>query len=111
MPITNEVAWNNYVEKNKDSYGNACITVARKVMELLDTELGPIDAHQLICKADDDTNTGGITGFMAGCVAQMIMKCHSRGEEFKKAWNKFWGAPEDAENTVNPAIITIDTDK
>ena len=86
--------WQEYEAKNTDDYGKACVDVARKVMEFLDKDKTPLHngyfpdihtAHGLICKADDAINAGGITGFMAGCVAQMIFECHERGDEFRKS--------------------------
>lgn len=91
MPIINETIWETYVDKNKDDYGKACVDVARRVMEILDTNTSKLyhgyapdlnTPHGIICKADDDIGAGGITGFMASCVVAMIRKCHSRGEEF-----------------------------
>jgi hypothetical protein len=85
-------------------------------MELLDENEGEFDCHAIICQADKDVKAGGITGFMAGCVAGMVAGVHSRGEEFRQKWNLLWGrkdgekANEDG-GTINPAIITIDTDK
>ena len=98
--MINEEKWNAWVEKNTDPYGGACVKVARRVMELLDEDKTPLHngyhpdihtAHGLICKADDDTNAGGITGFMAGCVAQMVTECHERGDEFRKSHGIVYG--------------------
>lgn len=87
MKIKDEARWNEYVEVNKDPYGKCCVDVARRVMEILD-EGQPIETcHRLICRADDETGAGGITGFMASAVAQMVSECHERGEEFRRAWN------------------------
>jgi hypothetical protein len=121
MPITNKKDWNECVENNKDGYGGACIKVAEKAMEILDKEEGDFETHALICRADDESGAGGITGFMAGCVAQMISHCHSRGEEFRKKWNNDNGIIETEEGkkdigakkanesggVINPAILTI----
>lgn len=115
MPITNEKVWNEWVEKNTDAYGGACITVARKVMELLDAEPSEFDCHKLICRADDDANTGGITGFMAGCVAQMVSHCHSRGEEFRRQWNVDNQINDEGDKAnesggvLNPALLNVAT--
>ncbi len=120
--ITNQKRWDEYVEKNKSSYGKCCVNVARKVMEMLDENDTPLHAgyypdvhttHGLICKADKDIDAGGITGFMAGAVTSMVVQCHSRGEEFRKDWNKSYGVDEtkDKGGVVNPALVTIDTDK
>jgi len=111
MAIIDQVAWDGHVERNDDPYGGACVNVARRVMELLDElpEGANVDTHKLICDADKDIKAGGITGFMAGCVAQMVGQCHSRGDEFRKSWNKDNGIEEEQAKggTVNPAILTI----
>ena len=113
MKLKNEKKWNGYVEKNTDAYGGACIKVARKVMELLDEDKTPLHngyhpdihtAHGLICKADKDINAGGISGFMAGCVAQMIFECHERGDEFRKSHN----GKIESDGVINYALLTIE---
>ncbi len=114
MPITDTETWNKWVEANDDPYGKACIDVARRVMDYLDDKhVTTLDPHDMICKADKATEAGGITGFMAGCVAQMVSKVHSRGEEFRKAWNKDVGSAtgqEDAEGVLNPALVTMEVE-
>jgi len=107
MPITNQKKWDNFVSKNNDSYGKACVDTARKVMEILDKEKD-FDCHDLIVRASKEVKSGGLTGFMAGAVASMINSCHSRGEEFKKKWNKGYG-DENRKGVINPALITIKT--
>ena len=109
MPISNQTLWDDFVKKNDDSYGGACVLVARRVMEILDENNGKFDCHELICRADEESKVGGITGFMAGCVAQMVSKCHSRGDEFRKQWNKGYGVDEGEfqGGSVNPAILTV----
>jgi hypothetical protein len=82
-------------------------------MEILDEQLGDFDTHKLISRADRESNAGGITGFMAGCVAQMISRCHSRGEEFRRKWNKDNQIHDEGEKAnesggvINPAILNI----
>lgn len=109
MPIIKQKEWDKCVSINQDPYGKCCIDVARKAMEILDNEPDDFDCHSLICRADDEIDAGGITGFMAGCVAQMISELHSRGEEFRKKWNKEHGIKEenDKGGVVNPALFTI----
>lgn len=110
MPIINEEKWKVWVEKNTDPYGKGCVDTARKAMEILDDEPGDFDTHKLICLADE---SGGLTGFMAGCVAQMIGECHSRGDEFRRKWNcdnqiKDEGdKANESGGTLNPAVINI----
>jgi hypothetical protein len=107
--ITNKELWNDYVTKNTDPYGACCIKVASKAMEILD-QGEAFEANKLISEAE---GSEGITGFMAGCVAQMISECHSRGEEFRKKWNTRHqiGSEGDEANKsggiLNPAILNI----
>ena len=115
MNLKNRALWEEYEDKNKDPYGGSCVNVARKVMEFMD-EPGTIDAHDLVHRANHALDAG-ITGFMAGCVAQMVSRCHERGKEFETSWNKCYGIEEKPEQgnsneppaggTVNPAILTI----
>ena len=112
MRLKDEEKWNRYVTNNTDPYGGACVKVACRVMELLDENSEPLrngyhpdiqTAHGLICKADHDTNAGGITGFMAGCVAQMVFDCHERGDEFRRSHNGDYVG----DGVINHAILTI----
>jgi len=107
MPIREDRKdeWENCVKINEDDYGKACVDVAREVMVKLDAD-EVFDAHQIICDADKSAGVDGLTGFMAGCVAQMVSRCHSRGEEFKVAWN-LTHTPEPRDGVINPAILTI----
>ena len=107
MSIKNKEKWGKYIENNKDPYGKACIKIAEKVMEYLDKEKD-FDSENLIHRADNELNYG-ISGFMAGVAASIIYHCHSRGEEFKKSWDK--NIKGDIVNGVkNPAVLTIKYD-
>lgn len=114
MPIIDEVKWWNWGKKNKDPYGKCCVDVAREVMEMLDKpEYKDFDPSDIINKADANINAGGITGFMAGCVAQIVSACHSRGEEFRKKWNIKYQLQTEGEEAnkgkgvLNPALLNI----
>lgn len=105
--IIDKARWQSWGKNNKDPYGKACVDVAREVMRLLDTqEYKEFDPNEIVDVADDNIKAGGITGFQAGCVAQMVSQVHSRGKEFRKKWNKSYGA-EKSKGTVNPAILHI----
>lgn len=107
MPISDKKKWTLWVRANKAHYGKVCVDVARRVMELLD-EQETFDTHAIIRQADRDVRAGGITLYMAACVAQMITQCHSRGREFQAKWNARYGVTR-ADGTVNPAILALDT--
>jgi hypothetical protein len=100
MPIIKIDEWNKYVELNKDPYGKCCVDVAREVMHLLDEpnrDYENIDTHGIICEAEKNIDEDGITGFMAGCIAQMVSQYHSRGEEFRQKWNEDNGIKDKTE--------------
>ena len=114
MSITNEAAWQKWQDNNQDLYGGACVKVAKKAMELLDDPKYLFDdPWKLINDADTLSGAGGITGFMAGAAASMISECHTRGDEFRRKWNKETqiGTEGDKANEsggiLNPALLTI----
>ena len=112
MKLKDKKAWAEWEKNNQDPYGKACVNVARRVMEILD-EGKDFDTHQIICQADDDIKAGGITGFMAGMVAQMVSRCHERGEEFRRKWNgdnqigDEGNKANEKGGVLNPAILQI----
>lgn len=112
MPIKTE-DFKVWEDANQDSgYSQCCVDVARKVMEYMDEDSDPIDASELVHRANRELDSG-ITGFMAGAVAQMVSTCHTRGEEFRKSWNKSQQVGtegEDTEGVINPALVTIDVE-
>lgn len=107
MPTIKQKEWDKYVKINKDPYGKACIDTARRVMEILDKEK-EFNCREIISRASDEVKTGGLTGCMAGIIAEAIWQYHSRGEEFRKKWNKDYGV-KSKDGIVNPAILTIKT--
>jgi hypothetical protein len=113
MPVIDTDAWQSWVDANKDAYGKCCVDVARRVMRFLDGEPGEFDCHDLITRADTDIEAGGITGFMAGAVAAMVSKCHSRGEEFRRKWNCDTQIGDEGDKAnesggiLNPALLKI----
>lgn len=110
MKLKDEAGWEECQKNNTDPYGKCCIDVARRVMEILD-EGKDFDCHKLVCQADKDIKAGGITGFMAGCVADIVSNCHERGDEFRIKWNRQYrndvNESDDEGGVVNPAILTI----
>lgn len=92
--------WLNWNKKNQEGYGWAVIEVISKLGANLDEGLTPSEAEAKAIKGS------GITGFMAGLMAQAINQLHPRGAEFNKYWNDQFGQP-DAKGTINPAIIEI----
>ena len=99
----------NQVKINDDPYGKCCVGIARKVMEYIDAgeEINP---HEMICRANKKLNSGSITGYMAGAAANMISIFSDRGDDFRKAWNNYYGVDEEKAKgeVVNPAILNVE---
>lgn len=87
--LINKELLTKYVNTNKDDgYGNACTHIAINVMRHLDNFKGEFNIgyspdmttpHGIICKCDDQ---GGITGFMAGIITNIVTKCYKSGWKF-----------------------------
>lgn len=94
--------YDEYVAKNQDPYGKCAIDAGESVMSLLDAGNTPEQAEKGL-------NGHGLTGFLAGCAIQGVVRFHERGEEMRVWWNKFNGVKEGEDNggVVNPAILTI----
>lgn len=93
--------WQKYIEKNQDEYGFGVIEVVSKLGANLDKGMSPAEAEKLAIKGS------GITGFMAGMMADIIFKLHPRGQEFQLYWNHQFGVDTNFKGTVNPALVEI----
>lgn len=87
-----------------DMYSFAALHAAIHTMDLLGDETKtPKEAMDEGFKGKD------LTGFLAGCAAQIVSEFAERGDEFRKFWNSRYGISEEKANggVVNPAIMTI----
>lgn len=95
---------------NLNTNGDCCVNIAKEVMRLLGTtKYKKFTTHKIIWDAVENVNAGDLTIYMAGCVAQIVSGHHSRGEEFRKKWNKSYGVNEKKAKggVVNPATLEI----
>ena len=108
MPVKDLKEWKKFERNNDEPYSKCCVIVAMEVMTELD-KIEKINAEELITLANRKLKAG-ITGFQAGMVAQIVFSFHTRGDEFRKSWNRNYGVEEEKAKgrVVNPAIMTID---
>jgi hypothetical protein len=96
--------WETYVTNNtQDGYSAGVVDASLRVMQALSEGKTPEEAEKV-------TYEMGITGFMAGGMAQAVSHFHPRGDEFKQYWNRQFMDEKNAETAkgvVNPAILTI----
>ena len=115
MPLVKQEEWQKQVDINTDPYGGCVVKVAGEVMRRLDLpEYKEFNTHKIICDAEHGIGEEGITGFMAGCIAQIVSHCHSRGEEFRQKWNLENGLSKESGEkankdggVINPAILEL----
>ena len=96
MPIINQTLWQEFLdEAERDSvYAGMCVDFAKELMKLLDenhdkpVSVGwkPYQALWYIKQVEKKLNSRGLTMAMEGYVVYIVRECHSRGQEFAKAW-------------------------
>lgn len=90
--LKNESLWNEYKEKNTDSYGARCVSFAEEWALLMQ---GQIPAHasvdaveakiaEIADKTSDTADYDGITGFMFGAAKSILINCWIHGEQLRK---------------------------
>jgi hypothetical protein len=104
-----EKEWRGFKERNsKDGYSACCIKAIEIVGDDLDRGKTPKEAMN-----SEEIYGLGLTGFMAGCVASSISHYHTRGEEFRRWWNKDIQLGDEGNKAnkeggvLNPALLNI----
>ena len=96
-----EKEWKKFVKINsKDFYSASVLKATKKVGEALDKDKTPE-------QAENELHGLGLTGAMAGCIAESIVHFSPRGKEFQGFWNKRCGGTGEEKGTINPAILEI----
>jgi hypothetical protein len=101
-----EADWDKAVAANQDSYGHGVIEATCLIGAALDAGKSPEEAEKA-CRGL------GITGFMAGCMAEWVAKFHPRGPEFRRWWNIHHQIGTEGEEAnraggvINPAIMNL----
>ena len=104
-----EAEWEKSVMGNQDGYGHGVVDATVVVCAALDSGKS--------CDEARNASYGlGITGFMAGCMAQWVAYFHPRGEEFRRFWNKDNQIGDEGERAndsggvLNPALLSLSRD-
>lgn len=101
--------WNNWVKDNSYPFFN-CYTMkyARlwgKYMQHIMSKHNKTVAN-IAENTFDLVDMDGITGFIYGCVVDILSQCWKHGEELRRWHNKKYNK-EDIEGVVNPAILGV----
>lgn len=108
--------WAERVRNNSnDAYSYECVRYAAAWASIMEARLEGSTVAAVAKAASRDADTGGITGFMYGCVVAMLAKFWARGDELRR-WhnldsqigNEGERANEDG-GVLNPALLTVET--
>lgn len=96
--------------KNQDSYGACIYEYAEGWAKLMQVRISLGEkVHQMAETSSEEMGFLGITGFMYGAAVGILSQYWKHGEELRKWHNKEYG--HDGEGFVNPAILSIKTNK
>ena len=94
--------WIKFVDINCDDAYSSCVVKGTLfMMKKFEEGLSFEEADKAV---DDEF---GLTGFLAGAIAQSLAHFAKQGEEYRQYWNKQFGVEPEEKGTVNPAIINI----
>ena len=117
MELKDARAWEEGLAANSDPYGGATYEYAEKWANLMEADIGGGKLLSDIAKrtSHDADKDIGITGFMYGCVVQILGEVWIHGEELRRWHNDQYGESGQRANesggTINPAILTIGVPK
>lgn len=105
-----EQEYQDWKNKNTDAYGRECFEYAERWANMLEEQIEKENNPENVIftyasKYSSDADINGITGFMYGCVVQILSLSWKYGEYLRKWHNKEYDYNGDG--VVNPAIITI----
>lgn len=98
--------YNDWKNKNTDSYGATIFEYAEGWAKLMQAEI--LKGKQVVeCAESTSFQLGflGITGFMYGAAVAILAKCWRYGEDLRKWHNKEYN--HEGNGVVNPAILTV----
>lgn len=114
MQIRDRAAWETWVDNNKDPYGGAVISYAKRWAEMMETQMSEGAKLEDIAKdASHKADVEGITGYMYGAAVSVLASCWEHGEELRRWHNldiQIGNEGEEANESgevLNPAIFNI----
>jgi hypothetical protein len=114
MNITNQDAWQAWVDNNTDAYGRGVITYAERWADAMETATARGETLQQCAeRTSHEADTEGITGFMYGMAVSVLASCWSYGEELRRWHNLATQIHDEGERAnergtvLNPALLNL----
>ena len=115
MQYSDKAAWQKSVRINSgDPYSKGVVDYARRWANRMEKAMKAGETLEACAgRTSHEANTNGITGFMYGAAVHTLAKCWKHGNQLRIWHNASYGVDDEKAKggTVNPAVLTIDTDK
>ena len=112
-----EAEYKEWLSHNQDPYGNRCFTYAEQWADLIEARMAKGEALEFCARETSrEADTDGITGFMYGAAVSILAKSWVHGEQLRRWHNLDMQIGTEGERanekgtTLNPALLTIETD-
>lgn len=114
MELADENAWQEFKNKNQDSYGGGVVVYAERWARLMQREMANGKKLEDVAEATShEADTDGLTGFMYGSTVLALAYCWKYGDQLRRWHNLDTQIGNEGEKAnesggvLNPAILNI----
>ena len=114
MELADRKAWQEFRDKNRDSYGAGVVVYAERWARLMQLEMAGGKSLEDVAEATSyEADIDGITGFMYGCAVSILAHCWKYGERLRRWHNLKTQIGNEGEKAnesggvLNPALLNI----
>lgn len=114
MNISDQNAWQRWVDNNQDPYGSGVIRFAERWADLMEAKMAEGATLEDIAEATShEAETEGITGFMYGAAVSVLATSWEHGDQLRRWHNLDTQIGDEGERAnesggvLNPAILNI----
>lgn len=112
MEVSDDNAWQEFKDKNQDSYGGQVVTYAERWARLMQLEMASGNNLEDVASATShEADLEGITGFMYGAAVATLAQCWKHGEQLRRWHNLDTQLGNEGElanesgGVLNPALL------
>jgi len=114
MEVSDEEAWQEFKDKNQDSYGRAIVTYAERWARLMQAEMTTGRQIEEVAEATSrEADLEDITGFMHGAAVSILAQYWKYGEQLRRWHNLYSQLGNEGELAnesgcvLNPAVLNL----
>jgi hypothetical protein len=114
MKISDQAAWQSWIDNNTDPYGKGVIDYAERWADLMEARLTQGQTiTTMAASTSHEADTEGITGFMYGAAVSVLATSWEHGEELRRWHNLDVQIRDEGEranesgSVLNPALLNV----